>query len=611
MIKIFILLLINISFVFSQEIDSSFIYKEIDSLTFKKEVFNDSLQSNKCFKISHDPLIYDSIINLKASICEGTLLYVKNSLSEKRKKEFPDSIIIEKTSSLCFFQKINDSIKELGCLTFIIDFKTNFHVVSLIINNKDFLGESRGIYAKGHNAVWDTIEKRHMNANFGKKWERKLNVEIFNSKNIQILNQNSGVRIFGGMTKYGKEKSLRLIAREQYGKKRFNADLFGVGEKKYKQFVLRHSGNDHNNTRFKDSFLTSIISEEGTDVQKSTPAHLFINAEYWGVYNIREKINDHYIINNYNIKSDSLTILQGLKTVEFGSNESYVKLRNYIKKNNLKDSIHYHNVQKEMDTRNYINWWIFQLFIANNDARGNIRFWKSGLLDNKFRWIVYDTDLGFELGDHKNNMIKNFTSPYMTHWYNPQWATFLLRNLLKNKDFETDFINQFFWLKSSKLNTEYLTNRIDWFENIYDDEMKIHFTRAPNKSMSDRWYHLERIGRNYDYWKKEVNKLKLFAIKRPAYFLKHLKQKFKIETYLLNLNIVGKEHGTVLINKNILEKSNLTTLFSKNHKLPINVIPNEGYQTNFNQKFIRTKKDTLDINITFEKIPKKYWWRED
>ena len=78
MIKIFTLLLINISFIYSQE---------IDTLTFfKKEVFNDSLQTNKCFNISHNPLIYDSVINLKASICEGTLLYVKNSLNEKEKR---------------------------------------------------------------------------------------------------------------------------------------------------------------------------------------------------------------------------------------------------------------------------------------------------------------------------------------------------------------------------------------------------------------------------------------------------------------------------------------------------------------------------------------------
>ena len=199
----------------------------------------------------------------------------------------------------------------------------------------------------------------------------------------------------------------------------------------------------------------------------------------------------------------------------------------------------------------------------------------------------------------------------MTDWYNPKWATFLVRNLLKNKEFETDFVNQSFWMLSNKLTTEYITNRIEWFEKIYDKEMKIHFTRTTNKSLQDRWYHLGRIGRSYDYWKKEVNTLKLFALKRPSYFLNHLKEKFNIKTYFLKISIEGKEYGKVKINGNLLEKNKLTSLFSKNHPLPIEVIPNKGYETNFHQGFIQTEKDTLDINITFKKIPKKYWWRED
>ena len=35
-------------------------------------------------------------------------------------------------------------------------------------------------------------------------------------------------------------------------------------------------------------------------------------------------------------------------------------------------------------------------------------------------------------------------------------------------------------------------------------------------------------------------------MKRPAvYFLKNLKRKFNIETYLLNISIDGKEHGEI------------------------------------------------------------------
>ena len=69
------------------------------------------------------------------------------------------------------------------------------------------------------------------------------------------------------------------------------------------------------------------------------PTHLFVNSEYWGVYNIREKINDHYIKNNYQIESEGLDIIQGMKTTEFGSNKEYNNLRSFIRKNSLKDTV--------------------------------------------------------------------------------------------------------------------------------------------------------------------------------------------------------------------------------------------------------------------------------
>ena len=109
---------------------------------------------------------------------------------------------------------------------------------------------------------------------------------------------------------------------------------------------------------------------------------------------------------------------------------------------------------------------------------------------------------------------------------------------------------------------------------------------------------------------KRSQSIKVFRYEKTCLFFKEFKRKFNIETYLLNISIDGKEHGEIKINGNILEKK-FSSLFSKNHKLPIEVTPNEGYQSNFNQNFIQTQSDTIDVNITFKKIPKKYWWRED
>ena len=145
----------------------------------------------------------------------------------------------------------------------------------------------------------------------------------------------------------------------------------------------------------KTAFLTSLAPESDLDVQKSSPCHLFINSEYWGVYNIREKINKYYIDNNYSCGINGIDILQGYKTVDEGSSGDYQDLLNFLKKNSLSDQKNYQYIKQKMDVRNFINFWIHQIFYANNhDVRGNIRFWKSDSLDNKFRWIVYDTDLG-------------------------------------------------------------------------------------------------------------------------------------------------------------------------------------------------------------------------
>ena len=119
-----------------------------------------------------------------------------------------------------------------------------------------------------------------------------------------------------------------------------------------------------------------------------------------------------------------------------------------------------------MDTRNLINFWIHQIFYANHDVRGNIRFWRSDSLDGKFRWVVYDTDLGLGLGRVNSDLLKDFTNKHMTDWYNPRWATFLLRNFLMNDEFKKDFIHQSSFILSSTLSTEHTLERISEFKKL-------------------------------------------------------------------------------------------------------------------------------------------------
>jgi len=556
---------------------------------------NTFAQDITCVDFSHEPGFYDSSFYLKTDVCQGVLLYsFENDLTKKSKK-FPDSLLIDNTTTITFLHLIGDSSSHLGSVTFFIQFDTKFKVVALSIAEADFFNSRYGIYVDGPRAWFDTIKEHKVNANYlykNDKWERDIFIEIFDA-NKRIINQNAGVRIFGGMTRLYPEKSLRIIARGQYGESRFSGDIFGEGGKKYKQIILRNSGNDYRKTRFKDALSTSLAAESQLDIQKNEPCHLFINSEYWGVYNIREKINKFYFENNYGISKTGIDILHGHGSVEEGDDKEYKHLLNYIKRNNMKSSVSFQHVDSLMDIRNYINFWIYQLYFSNSDVRGNIRWWRSDSLDGKFRWIVYDTDLGFSPSRANRNFLADFTSSYQTKWYNAKWATFLLRNLFKNKSFEKDFVNQACYLLSSSLSTSHVLTVIDKFYNTYEDEMKIHF-------LNRRAF--QRNQGSIESWRKHVENLREFARAKTAYFYSHIKNQFKLdETYTLNIKIDNLENGQVLLNGNKLLNQNFTGLFFNSYSIPIQIIPDLGYHyKGWEQNTIINKEnEDVIINISF------------
>ena len=526
-------------------------------------------QDLKNVTFSHKAGFYKDSFYLKIIANKGNLYFFKENNINNHRKLFSDSLLIDKTITLSLLYQDKDSIVKLGSYSYFIEFETKFKVVSISIDNDYLFNNYKGIYVKGPRAYFDTVKNHYRNVNWERSWEKENYVEVFDAKEERIIGQSSGIKIFGGMTKYYPEKSLRLIARTKYGNNRFNADIFDKGKKKYKQFILRHSGNDYRRLRFKDALITSLAAESNLDVQASSPAHLFVNAEYWGVYNLREKINKFYIDNNHNTGVSSVDVLQGYRTVEVGTQEAYSKLLSFVEKNDLAILENYKEVQNMMDTRNFANFWIHQMHSANKDVRGNIRFWRSDSLDGKFRWIVYDTDLGFGSNRYNHDILKDFTSERMTDWYNPRWATFLLRNLLKSEIFKKDFILQSAYLLSSTLSAQNINNKINEFKILYEDEMKIHFSKRRK---------FQKYQGRLKNWNNSIEDLFAFADKRDDLSFIHLEDKFHLKTpYFLQIRISNFEKGEVLLNGNRIKQDLFNARFYSEFEVPITIRPDVGF----------------------------------
>ena len=485
-----------------------------------------------------------------------------------------------------------------------------FMRVNIEIPEADLFGSIHGLYARGPQAYFDSTAGHWRNANWERSWERDCTVEVFDDTGALLIDRPAGLKIFGGMSRYYPEKSLRIIARTQvvetdgdsvlHWPEGFHADVFGTGAQTYKHLVLRHSGNDYRSLRFKDALLTSLAAETGLDVQASAPAHLYVNSEYWGVYNLREKINKYYFSDHYQLPFKGLDILQGGRTVEHGSDEAYNDLLRFVRRHPMALDSNFQQVQQLMDTRNFTNFWICQLFFSNRDVRGNIRFWRSEALDGRFRWIVYDTDLGFFPDQRKHNMLAMFTSKEQTVWYNPSWATGLLRALLENEGFRDDFILQATVLLNTVLSPANVERRIDDFEALYEPAMERHF--AGRRKFQSNQGSIEK-------WRRKVEDLHVFALERPQYLMKHLAEVFELgETFVVRLNVEGAQHGQVVLNGQRLDFSRDSTFegqFFRSLELPLALLPRLGYHSaGDNPASLRwVSSDTLSLDFRFEPNP--------
>nr|MBS0038098.1 CotH kinase family protein [Saprospiraceae bacterium] len=430
-------------------------------------------------------------------------------------------------------------------------------VFSLITDPDNFFGFEEGIYVPGIN-----------NGNYygrGREWEREVHLEFFENDGSLVLAQDVGVRIHGGTSRNRPRKSLRLYARSDYGNTWFDYAFFPDKEvTRYKRFLLRNSGNDWSESIFRDAFIQSLAKENTSlDIQYSRPAVVFINGEYWGVHNIRDRLDDRYLQTHYDLDRERVSILGGSGNPVDGSEEGvqdYQQMRFFILNEDMNEADHFEQASMMMDMDNYIDYQILQIYCRNTDWPGNnIDYWKymdgdlsqtkESRKDGRWRWLVYDLDFGFGLNfDYvyiygaphgENNAFHNTLAfalePNGPSWPNPPWSTRMFRNLMESQTFRELFVTRF----ADHLNTTFEPFRIleslDLFTETYEEEMEEHI---------QRWTEPE-----YDHWRSDLSTMRTFGLLRAPILRNHLNNTLELGgTSPLTVDVNIPVGGTIKVN---------------------------------------------------------------
>lgn len=368
--------------------------------------------------------------------------------------------------------------------TYIVEETHDIPVICLSCDPDELFGEERGIFAYG-----DKYENKfpYVGANFWQDWEREASFEYYSEDGTRQIGCLTGIKVFGQFSRAYEQKSLSLHFRGKYGCPSVEYPFFhGNPVTEFSSLVLRAGGQDQKFTRLRDAFCAEVFSEY-SDVacMDWAPAAVYINGEYYGYYDLREKINESYFESHEGIDKDGIDILKGNgQIVLAGDNSDYYDMVNWIKSHDLSNKKNYEYVCSLMDVDSYIDYLIAEIFFCNSDS-GNIKFYREK--GGKWKWILYDMDMALRSestwGESYNSIQKLFDP--RGHGSEYSFSTAVQCGLLKNKDFKQKFINRYAQLLNGCFKPENLTAKLDEMTSAVDSEMKIHGKRWERPVYSD------------------------------------------------------------------------------------------------------------------------------
>ncbi len=380
-------------------------------------------------------------------------------------------------------------------------------------------------------------------------WRRPVMIEFFPvGSDNSAFNQLGETRIQGGQSRSNALKSMVFYANKRFDpdQKRYSYEFFpdqkpGITE--FKSFSLRDGGNDFGDLYFRDLIIQrTMAGHVDLDWQAGHSAVLYINGEYMGMLNIRERSNEDNIYSNYNG-------LEDIDMVEI-SHEKVDNVDQFLEEFKGSEDETFYNAFKAfysekghtkaeyeqwMDVSEYLNVMIMNLFYGNIDFPGNnIVFWRPNDDDTEsglpkiWRFIVKDTDFGLGLYGRQNNyntidLLYNPANYPNDNWAFTEPATRLIKNMLEDKDILDMFIDKCCVYMGDFMNAKGTGEIIDIIKA---------------ESMEEFVAHRDKYNPGWGWWpvdnrseiENKFNAAKQWAEGRPNNFYNHIGKKWNLGT---------------------------------------------------------------------------------
>lgn len=532
---------------------------------------------------------YPAAISLELSAGDSEIFYtLDGSDPDSNSSKYTNSINITQTSILkAISKKINHLTSSPSHHSYFINVQTDLPVISLISDPYNLFDYNYGIYELGPNAAENPP---YHGANFWMEWERPAHVQFFDDNKNLEFSENCGIEIYGGYTRSFAQKSFAVKFKDPYNSSSLEYPLFpDFSLTTFKSFILRNSGNDFQFTHIRDAMMQSLIKDLDIDYLEYRPAASYINGEYWGIYNIREKISEHYVAYRHGVDPDNIDMLEGNMEVLHGDSLHYQALVDYISTNDMSTQESFDYVNSRIDLDNCLLYFAAQAYYNSQDwPANNLKYWRERSENGKWRWILFDLDFGFNLyettGQSEDHIYYIFSGIETRPGSNPPWSTLLPRKLVQNSAIKNKFVN----LVADLLNTKFKSERVI---NIIN-QMANHISNEGVK-------HRARWGISQSTFNNHIQRMISFAQDRPAYLRGFVRNFFSSGVDAV-LNITTTEGGSVKLNSLYLEEADSpwSGIYFQNIPVTLKAIAADGYKFDGWSGAVTSNEDSITLTVT-------------
>jgi len=342
-------------------------------------------------------------------------------------------------------------------------------------------------------------------------------------------------RTYGELNSHGQDswandqRSLDWVSRDEMG---YNAalqeQLFPLTERdEFQRIILRASGDDNypaahhpqneGSAHVRDAYVHNLAKRGGLhlDVRTAEKCIVYLNGQYWGVYDMREIPDDHDYTDYYygQGKYDIQYVLTwGNTWAEYGGQQAindWHSIRTFILTNNMNDPNKFKYVDDHFDYKSLIDYVIVNSFTVCTDwLNYNTGIWR-GLnpegQHQKWGYILWDNDATF---DHYINYTGLPSTQYNAKPCNPEGLTGgsdpeqhiqVLNKLRSNPNVERYYVTRMADMMYTVFGCENMLNYLDTIEGLIDPEMTRHALRWDG---------------TYAEWKNNLDELRDFITSR-------------------------------------------------------------------------------------------------